>query len=170
MRKAIIALAMTGALVSVAQADVTLSGGTGYRLQSTTVGTAAKSSADRYKLELGLNAKVNDSVTAVAGLRTGSVNSSYIDYGNNGATDAININLAYVDWKVADGVKVTIGKQNQPWADSSSYLFDRDVKPTGFAASYSNKLGVFANVSLENLENSLSIFPAKPSTSLFFNA
>ena len=134
MRKAIIALALVGA-ATVAQAQVTLSGSTGYRLQSTTVGTAPKYSADRYKLELGLTAKVNDSVTAVAGLRTGSVNSSYIDYGNNAATDAININLAYVDVKVVDGVKVTIGKQNQPWADSSSYLFDRDVKPTGIAAS-----------------------------------
>ena len=80
MRKAIIALAMTGALVSVAHADVTLSGGTGYRLQSTTVGTAPQTSADRYKLELNLNAKVNDSVTAVAGLRTGPVNSSYTDF------------------------------------------------------------------------------------------
>ena len=147
MRKAIIALALTGALVSVAQADVTVSGSTGYRLQSTTVGTAPKSSADRYKLELGLSSKINDSTTAVAGLRTGPVNSSYTDYGNNAASDTIGINLAYVDVKVRDNVKVTIGKQNQPWANSSSYLFDRDVKPTGFAVAYTNKSGLFANAS-----------------------
>ena len=147
MKKTLIAAVAASLVCSAAYADVTLSGSTGYRLQTTTVGTAPQTSADRYKLELTASAKVNDSITAVAGLRTGPVNSAYTDFGNNAVTDNIGINLAYVEYKPMADVKVTVGKMNQPWADSSSYLFDRDVKPTGFAVAYNSNTGLFANAS-----------------------
>ena len=145
MRKAIMTLALLG-LTSVALADVTVSGSVGYRNQDTKVGTGPQSPVDRYKAELLVSSKINDNAEAVVGVRTGSFNSAYTDYGNNANVDTVALNLAYVNYNVVDGVKVTLGKMNQPWASSSSYLFDRDVKPTGFAVTY-NKSGVFANAS-----------------------
>ena len=146
MRK-LVALAFLGAISSVALADVNVTGGVGYRNQATEVGAAAKNSVDRYAAELVVSSKINDNVNAVVGVRTGSFNSAYTDFGNNANLDSIGVNLAYVDYNVLDNLKLTLGKMNQPWATASTFLFDRDVKPTGFAASYKNTLGLFANLS-----------------------
>lgn len=146
--KAIMTLVMLG-LSTVALADVNLSGGFGYRYDSTEAGTAAAVTKDRVKAELAASAKINDQATAVIGLRTGSFNSVWDDVGNGGSAGlkTVGLNLAYVDYAAFDGVKVTLGKFNQPWATSSSLFFDKDVKPEGLAVAYSNKSGLFANAS-----------------------
>lgn len=139
-------LVMLG-LSTAAMADVSLSGGFGYRLQTTEAGTAAKTSTDRLKAELVASSKVNDKTNAVVGLRTGTTNSAYNDLGGNAGLKTVGLNLAYVEYAALSNVKVTLGKFNQPWATSSSLFFDRDVKPEGLAVAYTNKSGVFANAS-----------------------
>lgn len=143
--KAIMTLVMLG-LSTAALADVSLSGGVGYRYDSTEVGSAAAVTKDRLKAELVATSKINDQATAVIGLRTGSFNSVWDDVGG-AELKKPGLNLAYVDYAATETVKVTIGKFNQPWATSSSLFFDKDVKPEGLAVAYSNKSGLFANAS-----------------------
>lgn len=143
--KAIMTLVMLG-LSTAALADVSLSGGVGYRYDSTEAGSAAAVTKDRVKAELAASAKINDQATAVIGLRTGSFNSVWDDVGG-AELKKPGLNLAYVDYAATETVKVTIGKFNQPWATSSSLFFDKDVKPEGLAVAYSNKSGLFANAS-----------------------
>lgn len=148
MRKALIALVMLGSLSTVAMAaDVNLSGNFGYRHDSLEAGNAPKSDKDRTKAELLLNATVNDKVTVVAGVRTGSFNSAYDDMGGNAGLKDVGLHLAYVEYAAMDQVKVRLGKMHQPWASSSSLFFDRDVKPEGLAVAFTHDSGLFANAS-----------------------
>ena len=149
MRKALITLVMFGSLSTAAIAqDVKINGGFGYRFDSQEVGTAPKSEKDRTRAELLLNAKVNDKVTAVFGVRTGnSFNSSWDDMGGNANNKNVGLHLAYVEYAALDQVKVRLGKMHQPWASSPSLFFDRDIKPEGLAVSFASKSGLFANAS-----------------------
>lgn len=148
MRKALIALVMLGSLSTVAMAaDVSLSGNFGYRHDSQEVGNAPKSDVDRTKAELLLDAKVNDKVTVVAGVRTGTFNSAYDDMGGNASLKDVGLHLAYVEYAAMDQVKVRLGKMHQPWASSSSLFFDRDVKPEGLAVAFTHGSGLFATAS-----------------------
>ena len=144
--KLIVTLLMLG-LSSLSLADVTLNGGVGYRYDATQVDSADRVTKDRVKAELVANAKISDNANAVVGLRTGTVNSAYADFGNNANQETIGLNLAYVDYAASDAVKVTVGKMNQPWVNTSALLFDKDVKPTGLAVGFKNKSGLFANAS-----------------------
>jgi hypothetical protein len=148
MRKALITLVMLGSLSTAAMAaDTKVNGSFGYRFDSIEAGTAAKSEKDRIKAELVLESKVNDKVTAVVGLSTGSFNSRWNDMGENASLKNVDLHLAYVEYAALDHVKVKLGKMHQPWATSSSLFFDRDVKPEGVAVSFDNGSGLFANVS-----------------------
>ena len=149
MRKALITLVMLGSLSTAALAqDVKINGGFGYRFDSVEAGTAPKSEKDRMKVELVLNAKVNDKVTLVTGARTGSTfNSTYDDFGGNAGLKDAGLHLAYVEYAAMDQVKVRLGKMHQPWAGSSSLFFDRDIKPEGLAVAFAHKSGLFANAS-----------------------
>ena len=130
MRKAFLTLVMVASLSTAAMAaEVKTSGTFGYRFDSLEVGALPKSDKDQMKAELVLDAKVNDKVKAVVGLRTGGFNSAYNDFGGNAELKDIDIHLAYVEYAALDHVKVKLGKMHQPWATSSSLLFDRDVKP-----------------------------------------
>ena len=149
MRKALITLVMLGSLSTAALAqDVKINGGFGYRFDSIEAGAAPKSEKDRVRAELLLNAKVNDKVTAVFGVRTGnSFNSSWDDMGGNANNKNVGLHLAYVEYAALDQVKVRLGKMHQPWASSPSLFFDRDIKPEGLAVSFASKSGLFANAS-----------------------
>ena len=149
MRKALITLVMLGSLSTAAlAADVKINGDFGYRFDSVEAGTAPKSEKDRMKVELVLNAKVNDKVTFVTGARTGSAfNSTYDDFGGNAGLKDVGLHLAYVEYAAMDNVKVRLGKMHQPWAGSSSLFFDRDIKPEGLAVAFAHKSGLFANAS-----------------------
>ena len=142
-------LVMLGSLSTAALAqDVKINGGFGYRFDTIEAGAAPKSEKDRVRAELLLNAKVNDKVTAVFGVRTGnSFNSSWDDMGGNANNKNVGLHLAYVEYAALDQVKVRLGKMHQPWASSSSLFFDRDVKPEGLAVAFAHGSGLFANAS-----------------------
>ena len=146
MRNLIVFLAAS-LVSSTVLAQVTINGGVGYRYDSAVAGSTPAVTRDRIKGELIIGSKVNDKVNAVFGVRTGNFNSAFNDMGNNGNLQSFGINLAYFDYAAVPGVKVTFGKMNQPWATSSSLLFDKDIKPEGLAVSYSNKAGIFGSAS-----------------------
>ena len=145
MRKALITLVMLGSLSTAMAADLKVNGNFGYRFDSEE--TTVKSEKDRMRAELVLESKVNDKVTAVVGLSTGSFNSRWNDMGENASLKNVDLHLAYVEYAAMDHVKVKLGKMHQPWATSSSLFFDKDVKPEGVAVSFDNGSGLFANVS-----------------------
>lgn len=148
MRKALIALAMLGSLSgAVMAADVKVNGSVGYRFDSTEVGTAPKTEVDRIKASLVFSSKINNSVTAVVGARTGTFNDPYADLGGNANLKNVGLHLAYVEYAALDGVKVTLGKMHQPWVSSPSLFFDRDIKPEGLAVAFKHSSGLFANAS-----------------------
>lgn len=148
MLKAIMTLVMLGSLSAVATAaDMNVGGNFGYRFDSVEAGAAPKSEKDRMRAELVVESKVNDKVTAVVGLATGGFNSRWNDFGDNASLKDVDLHLAYVEYAALDHVKVKLGKMHQPWANSSSLFFDRDVKPEGVAVSFDHGSGLFANVS-----------------------
>jgi hypothetical protein len=46
---------------------------------------------------------------------------------------AIGVDLAYLDWKAADGVNLIAGKMPQPFTRTGSYFWDNDITPEGLA-------------------------------------
>lgn len=145
MRKALITLVMLGSIsMSAMAADLNVKGNFGYRFDSEE--TTVKSEKDQFKAELVLESKVNDKVNAVVGLRTGSFNYPYANFGS-GSQENVDLHLAYVEYAALDHVKVKLGKMHQPWATSSSLFFDRDVKPEGVAVAFDHGSGLFANLS-----------------------
>jgi hypothetical protein len=145
MRKALITLVMLGSISMTAMAaDLNVKGNFGYRFDSEE--TSVKSEKDQFKAELLLESKVNDKVNAVVGLRTGSFNHPYANFGS-GSQENVDLHLAYVEYAALDHVKLTLGKMHQPWASSPSLFFDRDVKPEGVAVAFDHGSGLFANLS-----------------------
>lgn len=145
--KNLIAFVAASIVSTASLADATINGNVAYRYDSAKAGTATAVTRDRIKAEVVLASKPSDNLNVVVGVRTGTYNLAFNDIGNNTNLQSFGINLAYVDFAVTKNVKMTFGKMNQPWSSPSNLLFDRDIRPEGFAASYSNKAGVFGSVS-----------------------
>jgi len=145
MRKAILASVILGTMFSVAQAaDVELGGDFAYRNDSLEVGPA-DSTRDRFRAILKAEAKVDEKAKVVFGLRTGTVKSSWNDMGGGNSLKDVDLNLAYVEYAAAPFAKVTLGKQNRPWA-SNALFFDNDIAPEGLAVALKHDSGLSANV------------------------
>lgn len=142
MRK-YIAIAILGALCTTASA-LEVKGNFGYRYDSQDVGNAPTINQDKLKAALKLSADVNDKTTVVVGLRTGDTKSAYATFGDGNGLKNIDLNLAYVEYAPLASTKVTLGKMNQPWADSSSFFFDKDIKPEGLAVAFDAGMGLSA--------------------------
>ena len=103
----------------------------------------------RFRTRFGLNAKVTDDVKFVFQLATGgdspvSTNQSFDD---GFSTKDIGVDLAYIDWKVRDGLNVYAGKMKNPLykAGGVPLIWDGDLNPEGFAARFSSG-GFFGTV------------------------
>jgi len=144
MRK-LVAIAMLGLASTVTLADVAVKGSFGYRYDSLDVGTAPTINQDKLKAALKLSADVNDKTKVVVGLRTGDYNTPYVTMGGGTSLKNIDLNLAYVEYAPLASTKVTLGKMDQPWANSSSLFFDKDIKPEGLAVAFDAGNGLSAN-------------------------
>ena len=49
-------------------------------------------------------------------------------------TKGLQLDLAYLDWAVADGVNLIGGKMKKPWMQVNQVVWDGDLNPEGFAA------------------------------------
>lgn len=143
MRK-YIAIAILGALCTTASA-LDVKGSFGYRYDSQDVGNAPTINQDKLKAALKLSHDLNDKTKVVVGLRTGDTKSAYATFGDGNGLKNIDLNLAYVEYAPLASTKVTLGKMNQPWADSSSFFFDKDIKPEGLAVAFDAGMGLTAS-------------------------
>jgi hypothetical protein len=142
MRK-YIAIAILGALCTTASA-LEVKGSFGYRYDSQDVGNNPTINQDKLKAALKLSHDLNDKTKVVVGLRTGDTKTAYATFGDGNGLKNIDLNLAYVEYAPLASTKVTLGKMNQPWADSSSFFFDKDIKPEGLAVAFDAGMGLSA--------------------------
>lgn len=143
MRK-VIAIAMLGLIGATTASALEVKGSVGYRYDSQDVGAQPTINQDKLKAALKLSADVNDKTKVVVGLRTGDTKSAYVTFGDGASLKNIDLNLAYVEYAPLASTKVTLGKMNQPWADSSSFFFDKDIKPEGLAVAFDAGMGLSA--------------------------
>ncbi|NJO34849.1 MAG: hypothetical protein HC869_18750 [Rhodospirillales bacterium] len=95
----------------------------------------------RVRARFGLNAKVNDSLTGTVQLATnggnGDPRSTNQTLGSGFDRKGAAIDLAMVDWKIAEGVNLQLGKMGQPFQKVGSFFWDGDITPEGAALRFS---------------------------------
>ncbi len=94
----------------------------------------------RFRTRFGLSATVADDVKFVFQLATGGGNpvSTNQTFDGGFSTKDIGVDLAYIDWKIADGLNFFGGKMKNPLykAGSVPLVWDSDLNPEGLALSY----------------------------------
>ena len=109
----------------------------------------------RFRARLGLSAKVTDDVKVVVQLATGGDNpvSTNASFDGGFSRKDIGVDLAYVDWKIRDGVNFYGGKMKNPLfrAGSVPLLWDGDLNPEGLAVKFTSGgfFGTAAGFSVE---------------------
>ena len=103
----------------------------------------------RIRARLGVEAKVADNLKAVIQIATGDLTdprSTNTTLGGGNLRKTIGLDLGYVDWTVADGMVVSLGKMKYPFERFGGSLFyDGDVNPEGGAIRYRHGSGLFAS-------------------------
>lgn len=109
----------------------------------------------RFRARLGLNARVTDDVDVVLQFSTGgdSPVSTNQSFDGGFSRKDVGVNLAYVDWKIRDGVNFYGGKMKNPLfkAGSVELVWDGDVNPEGLAVKFASGgfFGTVAGFSVE---------------------
>ena len=95
----------------------------------------------RFRTRVGLTGKVSDDVKVVFQLATGGNNpvGTNQTFDDGFSTKDIGVNLAYVDWKIRDGVNFYGGKMKNPLfrAGGVPLIWDGDLNPEGLALTFS---------------------------------
>jgi len=95
----------------------------------------------RFRTRFGLAATVSDDVKVILRLATGGDNpvSTNQTFDDGFSTKDIGVDLAYVDWKIRDGLNFYGGKMKNPLykAGGVPLIWDSDLNPEGFALHYS---------------------------------
>ena len=109
----------------------------------------------RFRTRIGLSAKVSDDVKVVLQLATGGSNpvSTNASFDGGFSRKDIGVDLAYVDWKIRDGVNFYGGKMKNPLfkAGSVPLVWDSDLNPEGLALIFTSGgfFGTAAGFSVE---------------------
>lgn len=109
----------------------------------------------RFRARLGLTAEVTDGVSVIVQLATGGDNpvSTNQTFDDGFSTKDVGIDLAYVRWKITDGLSFYGGKMKNPLyqAGGAPLIWDGDLNPEGFALDYSsgNFFGTAGGFSVE---------------------
>jgi len=94
----------------------------------------------RYRGRIGLAAQVSDDVKLIFRLATGDGNpaSTNLAFGDGFSLEQINLDRAYVDWKVNDVTRLFVGKMKNPWflAGGNTLMWDSDYNVEGIAAAF----------------------------------
>jgi len=93
---------------------------------------------DRIRARLNANFRVNDTITGVVAITTGSTDPRS---GNQTLTDQnarkdFDLDKAYVVWAPNAQWKVTAGKQVYGWTRSPGLFYDNDISPEGITINY----------------------------------
>lgn len=120
-----------------------------YRHETIDQQGSAQRDRQRIRARFGLDAKINDTVSAGFQIATGtpddprSTNATLTD---SNQRKGIQLDLAYVDWKAFTDTTITAGKQKYPWyRPGGSLFYDGDVNPEGVAVKWGGKTGPFAS-------------------------
>ncbi len=114
----------------------------------------------RFRARFGLSATVSDDVKVIFQLATGGDNpvSTNQTFDDGFSTKDIGVDLAYVDWKIRDGLSFYGGKMKNPLykAGGVPLIWDGDLNPEGFALHYSagNFFGTVGGFSAEERSSS----------------
>ncbi len=91
----------------------------------------------RMRARANATATLNDDMEVGFGLATGGDNndSANVSFDNAFSRKPVGIDLAYVDWKLAEPVTLLAGKMSNPFfrPGDSHLLFDGDLRPEGLA-------------------------------------
>jgi hypothetical protein len=129
----------TADVVAQGNARLSFTGDLRYRNESFDVQYVDRNrQRDRIRARLNANFRVNDTITGVLAITTGSTDPRS---GNQTLTDQnarkdFDLDVAYVTWAPNAQWKVTGGKQRYPWQRTGSLFFDNDVNPEGLSAGY----------------------------------
>jgi len=109
----------------------------------------------RLRAQFGMNATISDNVDFILQLSTGAPDpvSTNQTLDDGFSTKDIGVNLAYVNWKIADGMKAMMGKMKNPLfrAGGTQLIWDGDLTMEGLAFTYeAGKL--FTNVGAFSVE------------------
>ncbi len=108
----------------------------------------SQQSRHRIRARLGFDAKISDSLLVGLQVATGGDDprSSNQTLGGVSSRKAIGFDLAYFDWKFADGGALIGGKMKYPfYRPGQSLFYDGDVNPEGLAVQF-NRGQFFASV------------------------
>ena len=94
----------------------------------------------RIRARFGLTAKATDTLSGTVQLATnggnGDPRSTNQTLGSGFDRKGVGIDLAYVDWKAAEGVNLLLGKMPQPFQKVADYFYDGDITPEGAALRF----------------------------------
>ena len=132
---------------------VALSGDFRYRYENIDPQGSSTRNRNRIRARTNLKADLNDDVEVGFGLATGGDDpvSTNQTLGGGGSSKGVVLNLAYVDWEVADGMHLLGGKFKNPFTrvGGQPLMWDGDWTPEGIALKYKrgnffvNALGTF---------------------------
>jgi hypothetical protein len=94
---------------------------------------------DRIRARFGAMARVNDTMRVELQLATtegADARSSNQSLSDVNSRKPIELDVAYMEWMPAEAWRITAGKMRYPWVRTSSFFFDNDINPEGFAASW----------------------------------
>ncbi len=101
--------------------------------------TTAVRNRDRIRARFGAMARVNDTMRVELQLATtegADARSSNQSLSDVNSRKPIELDVAYMEWMPAEAWRITAGKMRYPWVRTSSFFFDNDINPEGFAASW----------------------------------
>jgi hypothetical protein len=122
---------------------IQIKGDVRYRaIQSDDERVAAKRDEHVLRARLSVEAKVNDSISAVVGIATsqgGNPRGANLQLDGEFSRKPLYLDLGYVDWTIAPGLHAIGGKMKMPFARPGQSLFwDNDINPEGIAFTYAN--------------------------------
>lgn len=95
----------------------------------------------RVRARFGMTAKVNDTLGGTVQLATNGGNNdprgTNQTLGSGLDRKGVAIDLAHIDWKLAEGATVQLGKMPQPFQKVPTYFWDSDITPEGGALRFS---------------------------------
>lgn len=103
------------------------------------------------RVRLGLEAKVNEDVDFHLRMVTaqgGDPTSTNQTFDGGFTKKPFDLDMAYVDWRSCDTSHVYAGKMKNPFFQpgGAQLIWDNDLTPEGFAASWKGSLGEFAEI------------------------
>ncbi len=129
----------TADVVAQERSRLSISGDLRYRYEAFDVQYVERNrERDRIRARINANFRVNDTITGVLALATGSSDprSANQTLTDQNSRKEIELDLAFVTWAPTADWKLTFGKQRYPWVRTPSFFYDNDVNPEGFAVAY----------------------------------